>query len=249
MGGWAITLFTPTLACVINNIMWVSPLFVILEARKKNDLGTLNPIPFAVIVINCIGWVVYSIMISNYFILFANAPGLVLGMFFCMTSLQLLVKPEPCEKEKKSRVMIEIVLVVGLVIWLVTVLFTSVVYKGSSTSTAFVGGLADAGALLYFAAPLSTIVQICKTGDASSLYAPTIFANFANATLWFFYGIIGLNDANVFVPNGVAMALTISQLFTIFYYRNSTKDAMNKPLNDESSRSSHGVSLNADLQA
>lgn len=212
---------------------------VILEARKNNDLGTLNPIPFAVIVFNCIGWVIYAVMIKNYYILFANAPGLVLGMFFCMTSLQLLVKPEPCEKEKQSRSRIEMIVTGGLTVWLITVLFTSVVYKGSSKSTAFVGGLADAGALLYFAAPLSSIVEIFRTGDASSLYAPTICANFANATLWFFYGVIGLEDVNVWIPNGLAMILTIFQLFTIFWFRNSKKDSMKEPLANDKT----GVSI------
>jgi solute carrier family 50 protein (sugar transporter) len=242
-GNWAITIFTPTLAVIINNIMWLSPLMVLLEARKKNDLGTLNPIPFAVTVFNCTGWVIYAVMISNYYILFANAPGLILGIYFVMTSLQVLVKPEPCEKEKLQRSRIEMIVIGGLSVWLIAVLFTSVVYKGSPKSTSFIGGLADAGALMYFAAPLSTIVQVFRTGDASTLYAPTILANFANATLWFFYGVIGLDNLNVYIPNGVAMALTIFQLFTLFIYRNSTKDAIKQPL--AADRVSGNISINA----
>ena len=109
---------------------------------------------------------------------------------FVISSLQLLVKPEPCVKEKNMRFQMEVIILGGLTMWLFTILATNLIYNGDNkTSIAFVGGLADAISLMYFAAPLSTIAEIVRTGDASSLYFPTIFANFANATLWFFYGL------------------------------------------------------------
>ena len=40
------------------NLMNLSPLRAVREARKRQDLGDLNPAPFAALLINCIGWVV-----------------------------------------------------------------------------------------------------------------------------------------------------------------------------------------------
>ena len=73
-------IFCPTLGTVICTIMWLTPLQSILKARRLHSLGTLNPIPFGVIVLNCIGWSGYGIMSQDFFIYFSNSPGILLGL-------------------------------------------------------------------------------------------------------------------------------------------------------------------------
>jgi len=36
----------PVLGCVIGNMMWLSPLPAVREAKRTGDLGELNPIPW-----------------------------------------------------------------------------------------------------------------------------------------------------------------------------------------------------------
>jgi uncharacterized protein with PQ loop repeat len=62
-------------------------------------------------------------------------------------------------------------------------------------------------------AGLTTLVEIIRERDSSSLYAPTVLVNLANATLWTIYGIFAINDVNVWVPNAVGIVLSFIQLF------------------------------------
>jgi hypothetical protein len=52
---WITETLCPLLGVVICNVMWASPLLLVLDARRSKSMGKVNPIPFAVIVVNCIG--------------------------------------------------------------------------------------------------------------------------------------------------------------------------------------------------
>ena len=60
-----------------------------LDARKAEDLGTLNPVPWAFILANCVGWLHYSFVTNNKYVFWSNAPGAVLGTFFTLTAVGL----------------------------------------------------------------------------------------------------------------------------------------------------------------
>jgi uncharacterized protein with PQ loop repeat len=86
----------------------------------------------------------------------------------------------------------------------------------------------------YYTAPLSTAVEVIRTKDASSFYAPMIILNFTNAMLWLFYGF-AIGQVAVWAPNAVGAALSIFQLSLIFMYRNTTKTKDHAALDDSTS--------------
>lgn len=45
----------------------------------------LNPVPFAAMVAVTAGWVAYASVKQNYFVLLANGPGLIIGVFLVMS--------------------------------------------------------------------------------------------------------------------------------------------------------------------
>ena len=55
----------------------------------RGTLGHLNPTPWAVMTGNCIGWLIYSYLINNLFLFFANAPGLILSVWLNMAAAKL----------------------------------------------------------------------------------------------------------------------------------------------------------------
>ena len=83
MGGsttnWITDTLCPLLGVVIANVMWASPLMLVLDARRTKNIGKINPIPFALIVVNCIGWIIFSVVKVDYFIFFANCAGVIIG--------------------------------------------------------------------------------------------------------------------------------------------------------------------------
>ena len=46
----------------------------------------LNPIPFPVVVANCVAWVGYSIVNKDPYVFMANDPGLLLGLFYTLSA-------------------------------------------------------------------------------------------------------------------------------------------------------------------
>lgn len=49
-------------------------------------LQDLNPIPFPVVVANCVAWVAYAIVCKDPYVFLANDPGLLLGLFYTLSA-------------------------------------------------------------------------------------------------------------------------------------------------------------------
>ena len=50
------------------------------------SLQDLNPIPFPVVVANCMAWVAYAIVSKDPYVFLANDPGLLLGLFYTLSA-------------------------------------------------------------------------------------------------------------------------------------------------------------------
>lgn len=144
----------------------------VLEARNKQNLGDLNPIMFPAITMNCIGWTMYGVMRNDYYIYLANSPGIPLGLFFSISSLQLLTLNVAKEdrKSRSVRTLIELILVLGVSFWLLLALISGLVVSSHKVIADRIVGIASCiFAIAFYAAPLSTMVEVIKTRDASRL--------------------------------------------------------------------------------
>lgn len=103
-----------------------------------------------------------------------------------------------------------------------------------SITTLVVGIFSVLSTLLFCAAPLMNMVQIVKTKDSSSLYAPALILIGVKSMLWFFYGLLGINNIIVWFPNCVNLLLVAVELLICFIYpaksyqknRNNDKDSI-----------------------
>lgn len=216
---WISLYFAPALGTLLVNIMWLTPVYELLKARKNRDLGDLNPLTFPVVLLNCIGWTIYSILKQDYFIFFSNGTGIVIGIFTCMSTIFILSKEKATEKEENQRSTMEAMVLFAVIFWVIVGLFVGIVYPGSSAGTEVVGVFVDIIAISYYAVPLATLAQIIRTRDASSLYLPLIAINAINTFAWTAYGAVGTHDITMWLPNGLGLVLSLIQLCIIFYYR------------------------------
>jgi solute carrier family 50 protein (sugar transporter) len=74
---------------IAANFMFAAPLKSVRTAISLGTLGSLNPTPWAFMTGNCIGWVTYSYLINNIFLLLANVPGLILSVWLNMAAAKL----------------------------------------------------------------------------------------------------------------------------------------------------------------
>ena len=80
----------PSLGVLVGNYMWLAPFQDVTLALKRGSLGTLNPLPWAFMLGNCIGWVTYGVLQQNVFVFLGNIFGLGLSVWFNLAASKVL---------------------------------------------------------------------------------------------------------------------------------------------------------------
>jgi solute carrier family 50 protein (sugar transporter) len=86
----------------MGNVMFLAPRRDVKTAVERGSLGDLNPTPWAFMLGNCCGWVIYSYILQNYFIFFANAPGFVLSVYYCLSAVKLQYQDHRAREMRQS---------------------------------------------------------------------------------------------------------------------------------------------------
>jgi hypothetical protein len=71
--------------------------------------------------------------------------------------------------------------------------------------------------ILYYAAPLSTILQVVQQRDSSSILASLVAVNLLNASTWLAYGV-ALSDPTIIVPHSIGAVLACIQVAILFIF-------------------------------
>lgn len=172
----------------------------------------LNVLPYPAIIANGVGWVGYSYVKPNGFILGPNAPGILLGFFYMMTCM-------PVTTRRAADWMTALILGYSSVFIIVGAVTC---YRDLSDHTKRLlwGYTCNTILITYYAAPLSTLVHVWRHKCSESLSLPLASANAVNGALWLAYGI-AIHDNFVAVPNGIGLLLALVVLFSIFVFWSS----------------------------
>lgn len=57
-----------------------------MQVRSSREIGSVNPLPFPVIAVNCAAWIGYAYASSDWFVLMANVPGMAMGIFYAQVT-------------------------------------------------------------------------------------------------------------------------------------------------------------------
>lgn len=210
-------MFFPILGTITANIMHSSSLLVIRLSRRQRLLGkAVNPIPWAFSAVTSFVWLIYGVMKNNYFIVSANAFGVIMGLFSCTTALILLGSARE-ELELVYSSTMEFILICGAVIWIA--LAYVIISSGDFALTVFLVGMyGTISSIIRYMAPMTSVLSVFKMKDASSIYAPQLIANCVNCTCWTIYGLFGVGDVFVYIPPlvGIACSAFLLSLKTIY---------------------------------
>jgi solute carrier family 50 protein (sugar transporter) len=117
----------------------------------------------------------------------------------------------------------------GAVLWgfLGTICFTYMnVNDKSATGLLVVGIVCGTFAMSYFASPMTTMLEVIKQRDASSLYPPMVIANIVNCFCWVVYGLMALDDPIIYGQNGAGMALNVVNLVLVMVFPRTRANAL-----------------------
>lgn len=243
----------PTLGVVIGSYMFYAPVRDVQNAVARGSLGDLNPLPWAFMLGNCAAWVLYSILIRNFFVFVGNLPGLLLSVWLNLAASKVLYMQQqgfvpvssstPSSEQGQFKPPNHDYWVMGIVTaWMGVV---SVVGFGDSisldTKRLIVGLGANINLSFFYGAPLSTILKVMKERNTASIHLLTMAANTANGIFWGAYGLAVL-DYYIFIPNGMGALMGFVQF--ALYMTLPRKMAEEKPANK-----TEGVRVIADEQS
>lgn len=92
------------------------------------------------------------------------------------------------------------------------------------------GFTANAILLIFYAAPLSTVLEVVRTRSSATLNLPLSVMNVVNGSLWLVYGL-AIDDLFIAVPNGVGAVLGVVYCILLFAY--PRKSAKRSPSSSE----------------
>ncbi|WZN61872.1 bidirectional sugar transporter SWEET [Chloropicon roscoffensis] len=205
----------PLFGVIIANLMFATPMRAVLQAKRDGDLGSLNPVPWPAITGNCMAWIGYSYYKRDWFVYAANQPGFIMGVFYSLTAIGLA-------KRDTRDVLVYIFLALCLLLPSVAVVLNLGLGDHADQETkSFVWGLlCNAILVVYYSAPLSTLVQVVKTKSAESLHWPSCTMNLINGTCWVAYGF-AIQDYFILSPNVAGVFLSIVQLTLVAVYKSN----------------------------
>lgn len=233
------------MGCLISSAMFAAPVRDLREALIDGSLGALNPVPWAWALTNCLGWTVYGYYRRDPFVVAANLPGLVLGIWLNSGAAKLQYlelfearkrrhnnsehwdasRPmdetqEVVANERETEEMFVVVPQEQLLLRLLSSWSVIIVYAGwfsSNDPGNLIGFLVNLNLIVFFAAPLQTMRTVIRTNNSASIHVPTMCMNWLNTSFWLAYGM-SIGDVYICIPNGLGLMLGIAQgILRAFY--------------------------------
>ncbi|RYH11074.1 hypothetical protein EON65_38935 [archaeon] len=209
----------PLLGMLISNGQWLAPLAVMQKARETHRLDNINPYPFPMIVMNATGWVIYSCYTKDHFLFWAVLPGVLLGLYYTIIVLTILTKSSAAEQHSPTYLAVERLLLFSFFFWSLLAIISTTAFPTDKESQFFIGIGTVIITILYYSAPLSSVLIVIRNKDSATMYLPLILVNMTNATLWTTYGLFATQDIMLWLPNGLGILLALLQLTLKFLYR------------------------------
>jgi hypothetical protein len=143
----------------------------------------------------------------------------IIGVILCLTCINLLdVTNRPAEEVMRLRV--ELILVISMTLWIVISFITLLAFPTSLSNEGLIiiGSFADTSSFIYYCAPLSFAVEVIMTKNSKRFYVPTILLNLLTTILWFLYGLVGVNEITVWLPNIIGSSVCLLQIVLALMY-------------------------------
>lgn len=190
---------------------------------------------------NCLGWVAYSVLINDLFVLASNAPGLILSFWLNVGAAKLEYNEiywlqnhqirnhnyDDAEKEEENIDYYvftnhEKMVLCVLLVWIFSLSFISFYPADLEQKTNTVGFLVNINLVAFYGSPLSSIRKVLTTKSSRCIHRKTMIMSLFNSFFWMCYGI-ALSDLVIFVPNLIGFGLSILQMGLCMWYKNNVE--------------------------
>mmetsp|Transcript_517 Transcript_517/g.1241 ORF Transcript_517/g.1241 Transcript_517/m.1241 type:complete len:252 (-) Transcript_517:181-936(-) len=225
----------PTVGSLFSSALALGPMSAVLEARGRMELGDVNPDVFPVLMVNCISWMIYSSLVANSYIFAGNICGVILGLFYTLSTYGLSAVPVRMKIEK---------LTLSLSLALILTCFGSnTVWK--DRQTAVIGLFANAIVFAVFSSPLSTLAEVLRARNSASINRPFGIIQVLNCITWVAYSFY-IHDMFLLVPNLFGLCLGVVQCALMVVF--PAKPFLKQSDSDPSLLSHDALNQSSDIQ-
>jgi len=187
--------------------------------RRAGRLTT-DPIPFPIAWLNTLLWVVYGVVINDYWIFAGNFIGLGATTFNTVTVLRL------CRDSGTTR-LLEAIVICGVILFVTIMASTTspMFIVDATVRRSIIATACTAIILVMFASPTLGAITAFRSSDASKVNLPLCLAQLVNGILWTAYG---LSQGDLFVvgPNSFGSLLAIVNLLAKLLFRGHPSAAL-----------------------
>jgi len=205
----------------MSTLMYMAPVQDLRAALVDGKLGSLNPVPWAVMTGNCLGWTAYAWYTRDPFILASNIPGIIVSVWLNLGAAKLqyhgIRETQALEENagNGSRRFVlgpqEDLLLRILLLWISILVSVGWLGMTNGHQIETIGILVNINLLFFYGAPLQTIKTVVSEKNSASIHRPLMRMNWLNTSLWVFYGLVAKNDPVIYGPNAVGLIFGLIQ--------------------------------------
>ncbi|GJQ87327.1 hypothetical protein Trydic_g17375 [Trypoxylus dichotomus] len=212
MNGDTIRNLLATTASISTLLQFLSGLFVCRMIVTKRGTGDMSPFPFVSGHLSTTLWFRYGLLIDDFSLIFVNTVGSLLFLsyvvlFYCYTLKKVVVVKQ----------------FTGCTFFLVVAVLYSICDEDILIVRRNIGTVCCVVTVIFFAAPLTSVLHVLKTKNTDSLPFPIILTGFIVSSQWYAYGVL-LRDEFIQIPNFLGTVLTFAQLCLFCIYPSKNQD-------------------------
>ena len=168
------------------------------DISSRKSTGILPLIPFLSLLVNCIVWTFYGLLMEDMTVLVPNCLGVFTGAYCTFIHHHFSTQQQKAKAVKMFQIG-------ACVVVINTFLFMS----GDAVKIGTIGCVL---AVCLMASPLSALQTVLDTHSTESMPFITSFAAFCNSMSWSAYGLYVSGDPMIYVPNLLGLAITSIQM-------------------------------------
>lgn len=226
----------PLIGNCTSIILFIAPWKSVSTVKKNSDVGAVNGVPFIFMFFQCMMWSSFGFFIDDYLIVPVNALGAIFAFYYTLVFYGAL-------KDQAVRFKIELgaVLVIAGPATLACVCFF--ILTDNDQRKLIFGSACNVVCVMFFASPLSTLADIVRQKDSSSLTWALTIAMIVNGCVWSIYGFYKGN-LFILIPNALATGLGVGQgmIKACYPSKGGASDGVNDPLINPVSVSTNAAS-------
>jgi len=207
-------------ASISTILQFLAGTLICQKIVQKKSTGDISSLPFVCGFLSTSLWLRYGFLIQEHSLILVNTVGATLHFAYVVTFYMYSIK--------KSIILRQFF---GCLLALLLILAYSVYEGNKDVAMKYVGFLCCIMTIMFFAAPLASLMHVMKVKSAESLPFPIILMTFIVSTQWFLYGIL-LHDRFIQVPNLLGCALSAFQLSLFCMYPKSPQSAGYSPVHN-----------------